>query len=1385
MADFTFRTDVDFGGAQAKADALIAKLGQVEKTLGKKMSLDVDAGKGAAGVQKLTDNLGRARTATGQFASAQKSAGDATAETAKTGTREWPRLVKVIDDATDEVKQYDTATGKAATATASLGGSAGKLGGLNTQLGGVGGKLSGMASAVPALGGLTSGITGMAGAAGPLGIGLGVAAVGLKKVIDIGGEFQDQVADMRSIIGATAEEADQLGDRARELGKKWGIEATQGVETFKLTISALGPEVAKDQDALQSMADSILTFAKAGGVDGATATNALTVTLSQFGFASLDAAGKAKKMAEISNILAAAAQEGSAEIPDLAESMKVAGATAAGANISIAETAAALELLAPAGIKGAEAGTAVRNMILRMSTGTKKGADALKGMGLAFDDINPEKNGLEKSLQTLKGGFEKITDPVQRAAAMSALFGLENANAASLLLESSGSLGAFTEKITGTSVAQEQAAIKMDTFNAKMGKLKVGLEDVAIQIFDALEPAFSAIIDVLITIADVIGPVLSLIGELYSIVFQLIAAVWEAGAAFVDWLVNLKPVQAAITYLSNAAKNVWSALKNLASILAGAAVRAWQAFVRWVREAAEWLGNKLQPIVRSIASFFRGVWNGIMSLVARWWKSHVIAVKTLWSWLKNLAYNVLTLGGRFTGLVNIFKDVGKWISWLVGKIGGVVRDIANFLGLLGDAEEKAGGGGGGQHKFMGGLLESMQEVVVEGGEVAIEVGEEVGESLGEGFEKGSEKAATVAKKEILDFIETVRSALESARAARFEVFVGGLTDEEEIIRANGTERRRAIESEYDADLRSIAEKLAEAEKKKLDAAANKEVLTIEIKNLEAARKALAEKRSALIDQQLTEEQRQVQENRLKLLETELKADAEAVKEIMDRRKALREAQIGLIDESTIVGIRDKSKLELEGLAQDYTETARKIAAESPEYERALAAIQEQVAAGAITAFEGTIQANEALSKIAVEQQKQTGSLINLTWQKYQKDRQQITADAKDKEIALEVAARRNENAIFAAALKFKEGLFKSFLDKIKGMRQKDNEEEKKENADKISDLRKQLADGSIGRAEFSDQLAALSAEYRATQTELTGSTSEFLKIINAGVSSGFALSLEGMKTVTDAANTNLQALFTHTTEQVEAMSVEMRDELGITTQDTWQAMANVGIAELTKLGAAMGQFAVDGKNVAIETAHFALDLLAANLEAVAKVIAAKIFGVQVAELGIAGIATAAGLTVAFMGLVGVAKAALSGGFKDGGWTSRGNRSGVAGVVHHEEHVIKAPFAGRHIPFLDMVNKGVHPLVAAVKIYGPGRIPAMPRMERSRAGAMVDTDLLREVRSLRLEQSRQAVRTETAIREMAREIDIRRTVDVTGTMEMDTRTVTATIEKSKKLSGRGY
>ena len=264
------------------------------------------------------------------------------------------------------------------------------------------------AGAIETLGGAMGG--GMA--AGAAGAAAGIAAVGIavketvdvtKEAIEKSAEFGQAMSQLGAITGVSGKALESMRAQVMSVGDDTHTAYTEVAQNFALVGSAL-PELLKDSQGMEQVSRSAIMLSKASKMELGDATNALTATMAQFDVS-------ASESAHVVDILANSAQKGTAGIADVAATLQGAGTAAASAGVQLNEAAAMTEVLAKKGIKGAEAGTALRNVLLNMST---------KGI----DEINPKIVGVQTALENL----QKHADDAQW---MVKVFGMEGATAAS------------------------------------------------------------------------------------------------------------------------------------------------------------------------------------------------------------------------------------------------------------------------------------------------------------------------------------------------------------------------------------------------------------------------------------------------------------------------------------------------------------------------------------------------------------------------------------------------------------------------------------------------------------------------------------------------------------------------------------------------------------------------------------------------------------------------------------------------------------------------------------------------------------------------------------------------------------------------------------------
>jgi len=291
--------------------------------------------------------------------------------------------------------------------------------------------------------------------------------------------LDSQMHDLSAVAGVVGEDLKKIEGYARESAKAFGTDAGVAVEGYKLLLSQLSPELGKFPEALQAMGNSIQVTSKLMGNDGVAAAEVLTTAMNQYGVSLDDPMEASRKMAEMMNVMAAAGQEGSAELPAIKVALEQCGMAAKAANVSFEETNAAIQVLDKAGKKGSEGGVALRNTLAILGQGRFLPKQTQEELAAAGIDVLK----LADTSLSLKDRLDMLKPVLNDTALFSKLFGMENANAARALVQGSDELGRLTTAITGTASAEEQAAIVMDSYAERQARINQKIEDFKISLF--------------------------------------------------------------------------------------------------------------------------------------------------------------------------------------------------------------------------------------------------------------------------------------------------------------------------------------------------------------------------------------------------------------------------------------------------------------------------------------------------------------------------------------------------------------------------------------------------------------------------------------------------------------------------------------------------------------------------------------------------------------------------------------------------------------------------------------------------------------------------------------------------------------------------------------
>ena len=286
-----------------------------------------------------------------------------------------------------------------------------------------------------------------------------------RKAINVTMEFNATISNLSALTGAVGKDLEVFRQAAIDIGGATSLSATQAAEAMKL-IGSASPDLLKSADSLKEVTQQAVTLAEAAGSTMPEAADAITGALNQFQLG-------ADQAARVINVLAAGAKEGASEINDTVAAMKNAGVVAAQAGLNFEQFNGAIQALAQGQIKGAEAGTGLRNVLTILNTQMKA-------------ELRPSVVGLSTALANLEKAGMNDTEMVK-------LFGRENITVAKVMLQFRGTMDDVTGAITGTSEAYKQAKTNQDNLKGDVAQLSSAFETLQLAIGDISDDNLRAI----------------------------------------------------------------------------------------------------------------------------------------------------------------------------------------------------------------------------------------------------------------------------------------------------------------------------------------------------------------------------------------------------------------------------------------------------------------------------------------------------------------------------------------------------------------------------------------------------------------------------------------------------------------------------------------------------------------------------------------------------------------------------------------------------------------------------------------------------------------------------------------------------------------------------
>jgi TP901 family phage tail tape measure protein len=348
--------------------------------------------------------------------------------------------------------------------------------------------------------------------------GLGAAFVGSAKTAM---DFEKQLSAISAVSGATASQLDGIRSVALQLGKDTSFsasEAAAGMEEMVKAGVSLG-------DVMGGAGRAALDLAAAGGLSVAESATIASNAMNVFSL-------KGSDMAHVADVIAGAANASAIDVHDFGFSLSSVGAVAATVGLGLEDTATAIAVLGQAGLKGSDAGTSLKTMLLNLDPASKTARAAMKDLGLiTAEGANQffDAQGKAKSLGEIAGILQKSIAGLtkeQQINALQTIFGTDAIRAAAIMAKA-GSAGfeemaASMAKVSAQDVANE----RLNNLAGSIEKLKGSLETGAIMLGSLITPTLKVWADQATDAVNMAVDAIEQIPDAIGTVQQVLAGDW-------------------------------------------------------------------------------------------------------------------------------------------------------------------------------------------------------------------------------------------------------------------------------------------------------------------------------------------------------------------------------------------------------------------------------------------------------------------------------------------------------------------------------------------------------------------------------------------------------------------------------------------------------------------------------------------------------------------------------------------------------------------------------------------------------------------------------------------------------------------------------------------
>lgn len=496
-------------------------------------------------------------------------------------------------------------------------------------------------------------------------------------------DFDKAMAQVAATMGKTVDEVGDLREFAKQMGESTAFSATEAAEALNYMALA-----GYDAETSMQMLPTVLNLAAAGGMDLAQASDMVTDAQSAFGLTMEEAAAMTDQMARASS-------KSNTSVSQLGEAMLKIGATARNVKGGTTELSTLLGVLADNGIKGAEGGTHLRNVLLSLQSAAQDGAVEFGDFAVSIYDAEGNMRSMPDIIGDIQAGMGDMSQEAKDAM-LSGIFNKTDLAAVNALLGTSAErfdeLGTAISDSSGA--AQQMADTQLDNLSGQLTLLKSAAEGLAISVGEMLMPAVRSMVVRLqkvvtwinklnpaqkkiavrvAAVAAAIGPLLTGVGKLTKSVGvvlktapKIATAIKAVGALLSPTTLVIAAVAAAVVAAAILIYKNWDKIKEAAAKLAAKVTEAWQQMKRSVSDAAKQLSdfvtkswNGLKTTVLNAANAIKtgatNAWNNLKTAVINAATALKTSASTAWTTLKTNVINAAT--ALRTGAANAWTSL--------------------------------------------------------------------------------------------------------------------------------------------------------------------------------------------------------------------------------------------------------------------------------------------------------------------------------------------------------------------------------------------------------------------------------------------------------------------------------------------------------------------------------------------------------------------------------------------------------------------------------------------------------------------------------------------------------------------------------------------------------